>query len=44
MSLNDYNWDNVFQSIREIWMPVGIFVLIMIVLIFFFTVLKKKGK
>ncbi len=37
------NWDNVFQSIREIWIPAGGVVVVIAIVAIVFSRLKRKG-
>lgn len=39
-----YNWENVFQSIREVWIPAGGILAVIIIVSVIFMILKKKGK
>ncbi|WP_268877868.1 hypothetical protein [Anaerosacchariphilus polymeriproducens] len=39
-----HNWDNVMQSIREVWVPAGGVLAVIIIVTVIFMILKKKGK
>ncbi len=37
------NWDNVFQSVREMWIPAAGIAAAIIIVAFIFSALKKKA-
>ena len=38
------NWDNVFQSLREMWLPAGGVLAVIIIIAIIFSTLKKRAR